>query len=141
MPDATNTTNTLIVCSGNTCRSPMAEAIARKLLGSSAHVQSAGMDADEGLPATNEAVVVMKEMGYDISNHSSRDIENLDLSSFTLIIAMTQAIAMKLKSLGVDPDRIFALDVPDPYYKGIDIYRSTAKKIEVTLMSVLGPAN
>jgi protein-tyrosine-phosphatase len=95
------------------------------------------MDTCDGLPATKEAVAVMEEMGYNIRNHHSQDIEDFDLSSFTLVVAMTQTIAAKLKTLGVQPERIVTLDVPDPYGKGIAVYRSTAKKIELALKSLL----
>jgi hypothetical protein len=51
----------LFVCAGNTCRSPMAEAIARQILGPTADVQSAGICADEGASATQDAIAVMEE--------------------------------------------------------------------------------
>ncbi|MFQ5914647.1 MAG: low molecular weight phosphatase family protein [Nitrospinota bacterium] len=97
--------NVLIVCCGNTCRSPMAEAIAQKLLGDTATVQSAGTETTEGLSATREAITVMHEMGFDIRNHRSRDIEHLDLAEFSRIIAMTPAIASRLRTLGVESQR------------------------------------
>jgi protein-tyrosine-phosphatase len=53
----------LIVCGGNTCRRPMAEGIAKRLVGSSAHVESAGVDAADGNPPTQEALFVIKELG------------------------------------------------------------------------------
>ena len=53
----------LFVCAGNTCRSPIAAAVARLLLGSGAQVESAGTAADDGTAATSEAVQVMTERG------------------------------------------------------------------------------
>src|SRR5438105_1959129 len=68
----------LIVCEGNTCRSPMAAAIAGAVLGSTAKVQSAGLETSDGLPATRQAKAVMKEMGLDVSRHRSRSIRKTD---------------------------------------------------------------
>jgi len=64
----------LFVCYGNICRSPMAEGIARKRLGASAEVASAGIGATGG-PAAEEAVLVMKLVyGQDISSHIARPV-------------------------------------------------------------------
>jgi protein-tyrosine phosphatase len=63
--------NILFVCSGNTCRSPMAKALAEKLLGDSAHVESAGIDAFGGEGATQEAIQVLRERDINIQAHRS----------------------------------------------------------------------
>jgi protein-tyrosine-phosphatase len=115
----------------------MAEAIVRTLLGETAEVVSAGLETGEGLPPTKHAVSVMQEMGLDISGHSSRDIETLDLRAFDLIIAMTSGIALRLVELGADITKITKLDVPDPYLKGIEVYRSTAEAINQQLRALL----
>lgn len=115
----------------------MAEAIAKKLVGSSVCVQSAGINTEDGLPPTNQAVLVMKELGYDISKHSSQAIEKLDLSSFNLFITMTPAIGKALECMGIEPSKIVVLNIRDPYGKGIEAYRSTLKDLEVKLRSVL----
>ena len=72
----------LFVCYGNICRSPMAEGIARKRLGPSAEVASAGIGATGG-PASEEAVLVMKLVyGVDISSHVARPVGAFDLGAF-----------------------------------------------------------
>ena len=116
----------------------MAEAIARKRFRHLAAVQSAGMETVEGLPATKEAIAVMREMGFDISNHRSRDIERLELAEFDRIVAMTPAIASQLQTMDVETERITVIDVPDPYGRGIEVYRSTARKLEFILGSLFG---
>ena len=79
----------------------------------------------------------MEELGFDIKDHRSRSLENLDLSSFDRIIAMTPEIAASLREAGVSPRRMTPLDVPDPYSGGLDTYRSTAQDIERQLRSRL----
>ena len=110
----------LAVCSGNTCRSPMAEAIARSLLGNSTLVESAGLDALEGKCANKKAVTVMKEMGLDIEAHRTRNIGSVDANTFDMVVAMCPSIARKLAELGVDE------------------YRSTAKQIASQLKTLFG---
>uniref|UniRef100_A0A7C2WKH5 protein-tyrosine-phosphatase n=1 Tax=Thermorudis sp. TaxID=1969470 RepID=A0A7C2WKH5_9BACT len=61
MQRADGVTSVLFVCRGNTCRSPMAAALARKVLGSEIEIQSAGIEACDGAPAAQNAVAVMAE--------------------------------------------------------------------------------
>lgn len=56
----------ICVCTGNTCRSPMAAALLQRLL-PGAEVSSAGLYAEEGMPASRHALLAMDEMGLDIS--------------------------------------------------------------------------
>ncbi|MEW6052842.1 MAG: low molecular weight protein arginine phosphatase [Nitrospirota bacterium] len=119
----------LIVCQGNTCRSPMAAAIASSLLGAAAEVQSAGLDTADGLRPTNQALTVMKEMGLDINHHRSRSLRRQDLTSFDLIIAMTPSIVSELCAMGADSKKILGLNISDPYGESIEVYRITANEI------------
>jgi protein-tyrosine-phosphatase len=96
-------------------------------------VESAGIDTGEGLPATKEAVAVMRQMGIGISGHHSRDIANLDLARFDIVLAMTPTIAKQLRDAGVDIARIKQMNISDPYRRGIDVYRSIANDIESQL--------
>ena len=128
----------LFVCDGNTCRSPMAEAIARQLLGSNVDIASAGLEADDGASATRDAVRVMTDRGLDILAHRSRSLSALNLSDFDLVIALTPRIAQALRDQGMDACKFTALDVPDPYCKGLETYRITAGAIERDLRRLFG---
>lgn len=82
----------LVVCTGNICRSPMAEAILRARFAEAeveADVASAGTLDWSQRPATEHAVTAMAEMGLDIGGHVSRRIGNGDLD-VDLVVAMTR---------------------------------------------------
>lgn len=77
----------LFACSLNSVRSPMAEAIARYVMGRNVYVQSAGVRKDELDPF---AVAVMEEIGLDIHKHRPRDFEELeDLEGFNFDLIIT----------------------------------------------------
>jgi len=123
----------LFVCTGNTCRSPMAEAIARHLLGpkSRVEVSSAGVSADNGSPATPEAREAMERMGLSLSGHRSRQLTVAMIRRATVIYTMTEAHRADI--LAAEPSassKTFTLDplgpVPDPIGAPIGHYVETA---------------
>lgn len=84
----------LFVCTGNTCRSPMAEALLRQKAmeeGIRLEVGSAGISAVNGLSPSDAAVQVMKEKGIDHSSHRSRPLDAAMAAWADLILVMTEA--------------------------------------------------
>ena len=134
----------LFICTGNTCRSPMAEGIFKKILQDSKQqccmiedidCQSAGLATTEGLPVTENAVSVCKEIGVDISAHRSHIVTVQDTETFDLLAVMTQTHASMLKTAGVSQAKIYVLgdQIPDPYGGNLEVYRTCRNKITMAL--------
>ena len=104
----------LVVCTGNTCRSPLAEALLRHHLGAAGHelvVRSAGTLGWNGAPATPYVHDVLAELGVALDDHVSRKITRADIDDASLIIPMTRVHAWAIAAH--DPDaaaRTFLLD-------------------------------
>ncbi|MFM7036759.1 MAG: low molecular weight protein arginine phosphatase [Planctomycetaceae bacterium] len=141
----------LFVCTGNTCRSPMAEALFR-LLASQAlgcrpnelrekgvDVFSAGVAAWEHSPASPEAVQVMREYGLDISDHLSQQVTPEMVHQSSFILALTQRHWRLLADSC--PDQISRLqllsrdgrDIQDPVGGTVEDYRLCASQISENL--------
>ena len=119
------------VCTGNTCRSPMAAALLGRLL-PGAEVTSAGLYAEDGAPASYHALLAMDEMGIDISGHIARRFR-AQMGEGALLLAMTRSQARALRSLCPNAKvELFLGDeeVPDPFGQGMEAYERTAQVLE-----------
>ncbi len=131
---ATPELSVLMVCMGNICRSPLAEAVLRdKLLraglGQRVRVDSAGTHSDRGSPPDPRAIKAGAVRGLDLSGLRSRRIEAADFERFDLLLAMDEDNLATLQDLCPAPlhSRVQLLltasprsdgkrEVPDPYY-------------------------
>lgn len=129
----------LFVCTGNTCRSPMAEGFARQMFGDSIHVSSAGMDAWDGSEASSYALEILREHNIDLSKHRSKRVTVEKLEEADWIIPMTLAqqenlkrrypqYGHKIRYLGNWADK--QIDVCDPWMGSLEDYRRTAQEIQ-----------
>lgn len=128
----------LFVCSGNTCRSPLAEGIARQVLGGLAPeviVSSAGTSAMEGSAASSHSVAVARQNGIDIAGHEARLLNGALVRDADLIVTMGRSHRETVGA--IDPDALaysFPLtsfskthsgDVPDPIGGDESVYEDT----------------
>ena len=138
--------NVLFVCTGNTCRSPLAEAVCKRLLADrlgcspaelAQHgfvVGSAGVMAFPGQEASPGAVVAANELGAELTRHRSRPVEPHLLEAATHVIAMTDGhrayLEARFPHLG-PPAVLLAdgSDLPDPIGGDADEYRACARMI------------
>lgn len=134
-------TRILVVCLGNTCRSPMGQGVIERLAadaGLTVTVDSAGIGAwHAGQPPDPRGLATARKRGYDTSAQRSRQITARDFAAFDLILAMDASNLARLRELcpaGATPEiRLFhpsGRDVPDPYYGNLPDYEHALDMIE-----------
>ena len=143
--------NILFVCTGNTCRSPMAEGFGRSIAAkknqcnidqlkkNGYHISSAGVMAIDGHPASPEAVVACQSRGVDISGHRSKLISREMINSADYILAMSEAHYNTILSIAPDAAaKTRMLDpkgIADPIGNTQDIYDKCAQQIHDAIES------
>jgi len=129
----------LIICTGNSCRSPMAEGwlkkeILQRGLASDIEVFSCGTHARDGLPCAPEAELVMKNREIDLSRFRSRACRTGDLWSADLVFAMDEQHAEAItKMLPSVKEKTIILGVKDPIGMGMQVYEKSMLDIEVKM--------
>ena len=144
--------NVLFVCTGNICRSPIAEGLFRRLIGNRKDIEvaSAGVHAVRGQPPSLYAVEVCAEEGTDISDLRSEPLTPTLVSRATHIFGMTGAHLETIQALFPhtaektfllrefeEPGTTVWRDVPDPIGLGREVYEDCARIIKNALPSVL----
>jgi protein-tyrosine-phosphatase len=142
----------LLVCTGNTCRTPMAESMLRALVAerglTDVEVSSAGTGAWDGAPASEGAYLVALEHGLDLSAHRARLLTPELAESVDLILTMSRSHRQRV--LAVAPEEKVQMlgeyagftgesaEVPDPFGGDLADYRETYHRLEQMLGAVVG---
>ncbi|MCL0067469.1 low molecular weight protein arginine phosphatase [Peptococcaceae bacterium] len=129
----------LFVCTGNTCRSSMAEGIAKALLKekkmNGIEILSAGTMALPGSPASEFAINALKSMDIDISNHKATLVDKELLDEVDLILTMTKSHYYYVLQLAPEAEKkLFTLgeyagvgsNIPDPIGQPLEVYEACA---------------
>ena len=129
----------LILCEGNHCRGPMAEALLRSLLPPGIRVESAGLEALEGKPADEEARRLMAAQGLDISAHRGRQLtEEMALKADLILVMDLPQKAWCERMMPSTVGRIFLLghwrpapgrEIEDPYGMGPSAFQAACESI------------
>lgn len=140
----------LIVCTGNTCRSPMGEGILKHLsekYNKKIEVRSAGIAAFDGDVANKNAVLALDNIGIDISNHISHQLHGDMIEESDIILTMTRnhkdAIISRfpnsIKKVYSLNDYAFGLekDIEDPYGGGLQDYETARDEIYIALEKIV----
>lgn len=110
--------NVLFVCTGNTCRSPLAVAALRAELGEDAkevEISSAGTGATPGSPASEGSRQVAAAAGFDLSGHRSRQITREAVQAADLVFVMSPAQRSAVEALGAAPGQVHVVsEWPEP---------------------------
>lgn len=147
--------NIIFVCTGNTCRSAMAQYLFKKMLKEEkredVQVYSCGIYADSGEMATYSAIEVMKEYDIDMRDHRATNINEIDINKMDLILCAT--VSHKQLVLNMHPEldgKVYTIkeyaeigkegqgmDIRDPWGYSIDTYIDCAKEIKECLDKIL----
>jgi protein-tyrosine phosphatase len=152
MPNERDTV--LLVCSGNTCRSPMAAALLRAALAkeggrlASLRVESRGLAAAEGQPASPHAARALRAIGLALDGHSSRPLEQADLDRAAAVLAMAEGHLRVLRAEGERLPELTALfrghlpegkgrEIPDPFGGALADYEACRDSMVEALPGIL----
>lgn len=141
----------LFVCTGNTCRSPLAEAMARALAaarGLDIIVSSAGTSAPPDAPASDASILVGLERKLDLSTHRARVLTRELVDEASLILGMAAHHVVAARALGGEGKVYLLTDyaahdatgraIHDPFGEALESYRRMADALDVEIPRVIG---
>ena len=131
----------LFVCTGNTCRSPMAEKIFNALCSEKNlpyTAESAGVCTVTGLPMSQNSFEALKEIGIDGSDFTATSIDELNLEEYEVLAVMSENHKRVLVEVfTADENKISMMNIQDPYGGSIGIYRMCRDEIAEAVKKII----
>jgi len=139
--------NISFICTGNTCRSPMACALFKSLDTRGRNAISRGLSHESNIPVSKNAVLAMEELGIDISAHKSKQVRYEDIEESDLILTMGRF--HKDAILNMNPNaklKVFTIyeyalglnkEVADPFMQSVEVYKKSRDELKMLVEAVL----
>ena len=134
----------MFVCAGNTCRSAMAEAIFKQMVGDEIEVCSSGVVAENGQPPSKNTLDVCNSHGIDISKHRATYFKDSNIEDMDLVLTFEMYQKYKLDIYYPDLEiytikefiNEYPFDINDPFGRDYKVYDACLKEICRVLMKV-----
>ncbi len=142
----------IFVCTGNICRSPMAEGLLKHRLGEASEIKvsSAGIAAGDGMPPSTHSATVMQELGIDITDQQSNQLTPELVASADYLFVMTyghfDAILMMYPEAAdktylvrhfLEDETLLHRDISDPIGQSVQVYRHCRDEIASAMDSIV----
>lgn len=140
----------VFVCTGNICRSPMAEYLLKDRLGENSRweICSAGVAAGYGMSASRSGIEILRQRGIDMTCHQSRYLDDELVYAADMIVVMTEEHKQSIMMVHPEvEDRVFlmksflpvkdSLDVEDPIGASIEVYDMISKEIDEAMSGLI----